>query len=78
MREFTNIQEYSKISGLSRPTIEAALKSGQLFGIQTESGKWRVKREQGTKSILCPYADKTRFTEEIRDAVVNLLSSVKP
>ena len=41
-KRFLTIAEYCRATGLSYKTVKAALESGQLFGIKTESGNWKI------------------------------------
>ena len=41
-KRFVTIAEYQRITGLSYPTIKNALDTGQLRGIQTEAGHWKI------------------------------------
>ena len=40
---FVSIAEYQRLSGLSYPTVKAALEAGELFGVRTSSGHWRIQ-----------------------------------
>ena len=42
MKKFVPIAEYSRMTGLSYPTIKNALETGQLKGIKTEAGHWKI------------------------------------
>ena len=42
MKRFVAIAEYQRISGLSYPTIKNALETGQLKGVRTEAGHWKI------------------------------------
>ena len=42
MKRFVPIAEYQRMTGLSYPTIKNALDTGQLKGIRTESGHWKI------------------------------------
>ena len=42
MKRYVAIAEYQRKTGLSYPTIKNALESGQLIGIKTEAGHWKV------------------------------------
>jgi len=39
---YVTIAEYGRITGLSYPTIKKAVEAGQLKGVQTETGKWKI------------------------------------
>ena len=41
-KRYLSISEFQRRSGLSYPTIKNALDTGQLKGVQTESGKWKI------------------------------------
>ena len=41
-KRFIPMAEYQRISGLSYPTVKKALETGQLKGIKTECGHWRI------------------------------------
>ena len=43
MIRFVPVAEYQRISGLSFPTVKHGLETGQLKGIKTEAGHWRVQ-----------------------------------
>ena len=46
-KRFVPLAEYQRLSGLSFPTIKKALEVGQLKGIKTECGHWRVDTQAG-------------------------------
>ena len=51
-KRFVPIAEYQRMTGLSYPTIKNALDTGQLKGIQTEAGHWKVDvTDSGDKFI---------------------------
>ena len=41
-KRFVTIAEYQRISGLSYPTVKNALETGQLKGVKTEAGHWKI------------------------------------
>jgi len=41
-RRYVPIAEYQRMTGLSYPTIKNALETGQLKGIRTEAGHWKI------------------------------------
>ena len=41
-KRFVTIAEYSRLTGLSYPTIKAALERGELRGVRTEAGHWKI------------------------------------
>ena len=43
-KQFVPIAEYQRMTGLSYPTIKNALETGQLRGIKTEAGHWKIDR----------------------------------
>ena len=42
MKKFVPIAEYTRMTGLSYPTVKNALETGQLKGIKTEAGHWKI------------------------------------
>jgi len=44
-KRYVPIAEYQRMTGLSYPTIKNALETGQLKGIRTEAGYWKVDTE---------------------------------
>ncbi|MCL2264253.1 MAG: hypothetical protein FWC08_13645 [Defluviitaleaceae bacterium] len=44
---FLSIRKYVELNGLSYQTVKHGLETGQLRGIQTESGNWRVDTHDG-------------------------------
>lgn len=44
-KRFVPIAKYQRMTGLSYPTIKNALDTGQLKGIQTEAGHWKIDTE---------------------------------
>ena len=41
-KRFVSIAEYSKLTGLSYPTVKNALETKQIKGVQTEAGHWKI------------------------------------
>ena len=41
-KRFVTIAEYQRITGLSYQTVKNALDTGQLKGVRTEAGHWKV------------------------------------
>ncbi|MDR1892033.1 MAG: hypothetical protein LBQ48_03370 [Oscillospiraceae bacterium] len=70
-KRFVTIAEYQRLSGLSYPTVKNALETGQLKGVKTEAGHWKidtqdagntdtsviVKRLDEAERLLKAYAD---------------------
>jgi len=44
-KRFVPIAEYQRMTGLSYPTIKNALDTGQLKGVKTEAGHWKIDTE---------------------------------
>ena len=44
-KRYVPIAEYQRQSGLSYSTVKQALETGQLRGIKTNCGKWKVDTE---------------------------------
>lgn len=42
MKRYVPIAEYQRMTGMSYPTIKNALETGQLKGIRTEAGHWKI------------------------------------
>ena len=52
MKRYVPIAEFQRMTGLAYPTIKNALETGQLKGIQTEAGYWKVDTaDTGDKGI---------------------------
>ena len=41
-KRFVAIAEYQRITGLSYQTVKNALETGQLRGVRTEAGHWKI------------------------------------
>ena len=51
-RRYVPIAEFQRMTGLSYPTIKNALETGQLNGIRTGAGHWKVDTEDvGSKDV---------------------------
>ena len=46
-RRYIPVSEYVRIYGLSQKTVRHGLGTGQIKGIKTETGKWRVDTFDG-------------------------------
>ena len=52
-KRFVTIAEYQRITGLSYKTVKNALDTGQLKGIKTEAGHWKVDiTDSGDKATV--------------------------
>jgi len=52
-KRYVPIAEYQRMTGLSYPTIKNALDTGQLKGIKTEAGYWKIDTEDlGNKDTV--------------------------
>jgi len=47
-KRFVTVAAYMKSTGLSYPTVMAAIERGEIRAIQTESGQYRVDTQGGT------------------------------
>jgi len=47
-KTFVPVAEYQRMTGLSYPTVKNALETGQLKGIRTEAGHWKVDVSDAT------------------------------
>ena len=41
-KRYVSIAEYQRTKGLSYPTIKHGLETGQIRGVRTEAGHWKV------------------------------------
>ena len=44
-KRFVTLAEYQRMTGLSYPTVKNALETGELRGIRTEAGYWKIDVE---------------------------------
>ena len=51
-KRYVPIAQFQRISGLSFPTIRNALETGQLKGLKTDCGHWRVDTQADTSPEL--------------------------
>jgi len=51
-RRFVTIADYQRQTGLSYPTIKKALETGQLRGIRTEAGYWKIDIQADGKTDI--------------------------
>ena len=63
-KKFVPVSEFQRISGLSYPTVMGALERGELKGIKTESGHWRVKLENDNSSNIPDISERLQKIEQ--------------
>ena len=68
-KRFIPMAEYQRISGLSYPTVKKALETGQLKGIKTECGHWRVDTQADSPEYSAIHGE----IQELKTMVKTLL-----
>ena len=61
-KRFATIAEYQRATGLSYKTIKNALETGQLKGIKTDAGHWKIDMAHNNSEEL--NAIKTHLAEQ--------------
>ena len=56
-KRFVTIAEYSRLSGLSYPTIKAALERGDLRGVRTEANFWKIDLQAESSPDMAAIAE---------------------
>ena len=46
-KRYVPIAVYQRMTGMSYPTIKNALETGQLKGVKTEAGHWKIDTQDG-------------------------------
>ena len=69
IKRFIPIAEYCRRSGLSYPTVKNALETGQLRGIQTEAGHWKVDMQADTNPEIAAIQSQLQSIEKAIGAI---------
>ena len=68
-KRYIPIAEYQRQTGLSYPTIKNALETGQLKGIRTESGHWKIDAadtgDKATAAIMEQLNEQARLLQAL-------------
>jgi len=75
-KRYVTIAEYQRISGLSYPTIKSALERGELKGIRTESGHWKIDTVADTNPETAAILERLDKTEKMLTALCKQFNTV--
>ena len=75
-KRFITIAEYQRISGLSYPTIKSALERGELKGIRTESGHWKIDTAAKANPETTAILERLDKTEKMLTALCKQFNTV--
>jgi len=73
-KRFVPIAEYQRISGLSYPTIKNALETGQIKGVKTEAGHWKVDTQDNGSADAAAIFQRLDETERLLKALCGHLN----
>ena len=72
-KRFVTIAEYQRRTGLSYPTIKNALETGQLRGVRTVAGYWKVSTADSGSLDTAAIMERLGKTESLVKALCNHL-----
>ena len=75
-KRYVPIAEYQRMTGLSYPTVKNALETGQLNGIQTEAGHWKVDTADTSDGSISAIMERLGETERMLKALCGHLGVV--